>query len=239
MTAGHPHPSARVCAPLHGARLALSGAAAALALVAAGFAANEAAVIRSLGGTQSGFLIGLTQAGVSLPMSRSLAGQTALLDRCAQVQLAWMAGPLGQPDRERAARACLDLAERALAASPSLPIGHLAVAVSSYHLGGLAAAQAALALSQGFGPNEGWVAERRVDFGLRLFADLDGPARAALARDVVLLASQGRSLPVLADRYLRHPEARAWLAQVIGTAPAESQGAFLRAVASRQGMGGT
>lgn len=100
-------------------------------------------------------------------------------------------------------------------------------ALSSALLGKTELLNTALVASQRVGPNEQWIARRRVEIAEMFLASLDTTALTAHDRDLTLLAGSYRGVRYLARRYVTNPDFRSRITTVVEKLPAEQQRMFL------------
>lgn len=138
------------------------------------------------------------------------------------------------------ANSCLETAERALVETPSLSYGQLVASIAHFALNNPGAARLTLERSQSLGPNEQWIAERRVALAEVHYDDLGAYARAGHLADLGLLAQSRRGIRSIAARYVANPAFRERVTDVVETLPIEIQRRFVsivRAEARNIGVG--
>jgi len=91
---------------------------------------------------------------------------------------------------------------------------------------------AALLNSYEFGPAEQWIAELRVPMAERGMASLDAQALNGHLNDLGLLVQSRRGIKSIARRYVRDPDFRGRLTDVVETLPQSAQQRFLRTLKS-------
>lgn len=129
--------------------------------------------------------------------------------------------------RLSAAQGCSDYAQRVLGKMPYLGFAHLVEAQAQATLGNAGAMNAALAASVLGAPNEGWLAERRLQLAIEEFNALDQAGAAALRADIGVLFLSPAHVEGLAQTYLRSPQMRDLLTAVAEEQPATVQRRFL------------
>lgn len=100
-------------------------------------------------------------------------------------------------------------------------------ALASALLGKTELLNTALVASQKVGPNEQWIARRRVEIAEMFLVSLDAAARSAHDADLTLLAGSYRGVRYLARRYVTNPDFRSRITTVVEKLPADQQRMFL------------
>jgi hypothetical protein len=126
-------------------------------------------------------------------------------------------------------RACLDIARNNISAAPASSNDWLIASSLAGQLGDADRSRAYLARSVATGPNEEWIAERRI----RLAA-ADQPAdpaiTALLDQDLAMMLQSNRGIQQLAEIYVYDAAMRARIADVAETVPPFYQNRFLLSV---------
>jgi hypothetical protein len=123
---------------------------------------------------------------------------------------------------------------------PSHSYGYYIEALARFALGEADMAVAALERSQAVGPNEQWLAERRVGVAETHYAALEAYAGTGHLADLALLAQSRRGIRSIAARYVANPDFRERVTAVVETLPDEIQQRFVavvRAEARTMGAG--
>jgi hypothetical protein len=132
--------------------------------------------------------------------------------------------------RHRVAQQCLILAQTLLAEAPSLSFAHLVVAQAAAVLDQFETLQIALVSSEATSGELVWMAQRRTSLALPKLDRLSHTAQASLFRDIARLAQSSVGRPALADIYLRNPDWRAQIVEVIEGLDEETQQRFVSIV---------
>lgn len=174
------------------------------------------------------------------PVPPSIFGANVALEICDETmsRLSFQLAPTAR--RTAVANSCLTSAQQALSGAPSLSYGHFVAAIAHFALDDTDAALLALERSQSLGPNEQWIAERRVSLAERHYDDLQNYARTGHLADLALLAQSRRGIRTIAARYVANPDFRERVTAVVETLPVEIQRRFVsivRAEARTIGVG--
>lgn len=162
--------------------------------------------------------------------ARSLRGQRAQLEACDRALRGPFAALQTDDRRARLARRCADLAGAILARAPTLGLAHLVRAEAALARADPSGFSQAITLARRTAPAEGWLAARRLDLALPVWADLSEMARRAVGADAALLIAAPRYRGAMAQRWHTDPPIRRVLALAAGTLPPGAQRAFLHAV---------
>lgn len=160
---------------------------------------------------------------MSLPAlrPRSLRLQQRLLMGCDDMLVSPHLTLASQLAQERIIDSCLGVSEAVLRNAPTSSLAYL-VQAEAWHRRGAESA----AVLQGYkqsvalGPNEAWLAARRLRFGVPLKATFGAQAMALIQQDFQLVASAAPYRPLITQLYLAQPPARGWVrAQLAQLAP--------------------
>lgn len=134
--------------------------------------------------------------------------------------------------QNRVRTVCIDTADTVLAAAPSMSLAYLVRTQAMVHAGQPRAAIDALVLAERTGPSLTWMAARRIELALAIFAHLDPPARAALRRDIGRMFDTHADARRLAWRYRAAPTqaARSFIVDTVEGLPERAQGRFITAL---------
>ena len=202
-------------------------------LMAAGrLLANETAVIFRPGEEEPGFAERIAVLS-RLPFLSAYA-QGALLTDCHQALNSTR--NLVRPRNETAGltSACETVAERAIGSLPTHSFAWLVAAEARAATGNIAGVNAALALSRNTGPNEGWIADFRVALAETYLDRLDAGNRAGHDRDIKLLVASTDRIRLVGQRYMRDPDFRKRVTDIVATMPADHQRRFLTVIRNQQ-----
>jgi len=174
------------------------------------------------------------------PVPPSIFGTNVALEICDETmsRLSFQLAPTAR--KSAVANSCLETAEQALSEAPSLSYGHFVASIAHFALDNSGAARDALERSQSLGPNEQWIAERRVSLAEIHYDALDDYVRAGHLADLALLAQSRRGIRSIAARYVASPDFRERVTAVVETLPVEIQRRFVsivRAEARTIGVG--
>ncbi|WP_114287881.1 hypothetical protein [Candidatus Halocynthiibacter alkanivorans] len=164
----------------------------------------------------------------------AISSQVRLMNRCYAGQTSLGARMYPEPGREALALSCLLLAQKILAASPSMSVAHLAAAVSYSRLGDQDGFDRALILARQTAAFEGWLASRRMDISIGAFDQLSDAAKEGFERDVTVLLGEWSTRKVVADRFVRFPAVQDAVLQAAGQQPSQVQNKFLNEVRKRR-----
>lgn len=137
------------------------------------------------------------------------------------------------------AQSCLETAGTAISQMPGHSYGYYVGALAHYALGDAETALGSLKRSQAIGPNEQWLAERRVALAELHHADLEDYAEAGHLADLALLAQSRRGIRSIAARYVADPSFRERVTAIVETLPDEIQQRFVSVVRAESGKIGT
>jgi hypothetical protein len=163
----------------------------------------------------------------------AVSSQVRLMNRCYDGQTSLAARLYPETGREALARSCLSLAQKILAASPSMSVARLASAVSYLRLGDQAGFNGALILARRTAASEGWLASRRMDLAIGAYDQLSAEGREGFERDVSVLLNEWNTRSFVVDRYVRFPAAQDVVLLVAGQQSAQVQNIFLKEVRIR------
>lgn len=221
--------------PLPIIRVLIVVVALAVALLAAAMLPREyrAAMLGQRGpAAQVEQLVAATPFEVALHPAFSLRGQRAQLEACDRALRGPFAALQTADRRARLAWRCADLAGAILARAPTLGLAHLVRAEAALVRADPAGFSQALTLAQRTAPAEGWLAQRRLDLALPVWADLSAKAQGAVGADAALLIAAPRYRGAMAQRWHAEPQIRPVLVSAAKTLPPGAQRAFLHAVKS-------
>lgn len=165
-----------------------------------------------------------------IPEAYSLRSERIVLNACRRAITATFAKLQPTVLRNRVSRNCAELSGRIGRAEPSASYAHYVRSLALFEQRDIAGFNLAFSLSWKTGPNEGWIAKRRFTLGERGLDMLDTPASVMHARDVALLVSSQRGLPLVAKSYVGEPASRDRLTAIVETLPEQVQRRFLSAV---------
>lgn len=131
---------------------------------------------------------------------------------------------------ERFAVACRNYSQAVAASMPTNSFAWLVLANASHALGDMPSMNRALELSQMSGPNEQWLAERRVALAEDNFDSLSDAARTGNTRDLAMLATSYRGVKTIATRYVTDEAFRNRITTIVSELPVEVQRRFLSSV---------
>jgi hypothetical protein len=136
----------------------------------------------------------------------------------------------GSPSAEaldNLSRACQAIAEAIVALSPLSSNAWFIAASFAARSGDFARASRYLDLSYRTGPNEQWIAERRVLFAYPLRDELDPSLKGKIDQDLALLLRTNQGVETLATRYVNDPAMRDHLVDIAVTLDPDTQSRFL------------
>jgi hypothetical protein len=171
-----------------------------------------------------------------LPRPRSWARQQMLLKECDDLLASPFARLSAPVAVERVVGACSDLASDVLGAAPTSSIAHLVHARALGLQNADDDALQAFVKAWTFAKSEGWLAARRLRFGLALVGEgqpvdmLD----TVLTADVLLVLGTSRYRSFLADIYETNPNLRGWLSDAMTEASDFEKRRFLEDVRERR-----
>lgn len=164
------------------------------------------------------------------PVPPSIFGTNVALEICDET-MSRLSFQLAPTERKSAvAISCLETAQYALSGAPSLSYGHFVASIAHFALGNAEPALLALERSQALGPNEQWIAERRVGLAEVHYDALGDYAGAGHLADLGLLAQSRRGIRSIAARYVANPQFRERVTAVVETLPVEIQRRFVSIV---------
>jgi hypothetical protein len=131
---------------------------------------------------------------------------------------------------ERFAVACRNYSQAVAASMPTNSYAWLVLANASRALGDMPSMNRSLELSQLSGPNEQWLAERRVVLAEDNFDELSDAAKTGNARDLAMLATSYRGVKTIAKRYVTDEAFRNRITTIVSGLPADIQRRFLSSV---------
>lgn len=211
-------------------RLLLAVSCFGVAVIAIQFLFQEAQGVQRDAANPARTFLRANSVAPTFPNPRSWPRQQALLKECDDTLSSPFARLAVPAARERVVASCLELAEAVQASSPTASLPHL-IEAQALHLRNAAPerAQAAFVQAQALAPSEGWLAARRLRFGVPIWADLrDAQAmQSALAADVQLIVAIERFRPLLVDIYEKQPKRRDWLLAAMTNASDQDKRRFL------------
>lgn len=172
------------------------------------------------------------------PVPPSTFGTNVALEICdeAMTRLLFHLAPSAR--KSAVANSCLETAETSVSQMPSHSYGYYVEALARFALGETEAAIRALERSQAVGPNEQWLAERRVALAETHYGELDSYEEEGHHADLALLAQSRRGIRSIAARYVANPGFRERVTAVVETLPNEIQQRFVNLVrAEARSMG--
>lgn len=172
------------------------------------------------------------------PVPPSTFGTNVALEICDETmtRLSFYLAPTAR--MSAVAHSCIETAGTAVSQMPSHSYGYYIGALAHYALGEVETAVAALERSQAVGPNEQWLAERRVALAELHYATLGTYAGAGHLADLALLAQSRRGIRSIAARYIASPAFRERVTAIVETLPEEIQQRFVTVVrAEARNMG--
>ena len=208
----------------------------ALSAIAALFALSEYRAFLQWSVPPSDLVAGVPREGMVWAPARSIRTEDEQMAACIRAYQSVMYRLADDEQRAALANACFLRAGAILDASPTRSAAHLARAMSAEERGDTWAALDRLRLSAATGANVGWLAYRRVRFGLALLdthSDNAGFANRVLPlieADVVVLATEPSLTPALASLYVTNEAAQDWMTALVEQQPPEIQRAFLARV---------
>jgi hypothetical protein len=175
-----------------------------------------------------------------VPVPPSTFGTNVALEICDQTmtRLSFYLAPTAR--MSAVANSCIETARTSISQMPSHSYGYYIEALARFALGEADMAVAALERSQAVGPNEQWLAERRVGVAETHYAALEAYAGTGHLADLALLAQSRRGIRSIAARYVANPEFRERVTAVVETLPDDIQQRFVavvRAEARTMGAG--
>lgn len=164
------------------------------------------------------------------PVPPSIFGTNVALEICDETmnRLSFQLAPTAR--QNAVANSCLETTSQALSETPSLSYAHFVASRAHFALGDQGAALAALERSQSLGPNEQWIAERRVALAEVHYGALGDYAQAGHLADLGLLAQSRRGIRSIAARYVANPDFRERVTGVVETLPVDVQRRFVSIV---------
>jgi len=165
--------------------------------------------------------------GLKPLLAFSIRADYAAIDTC--MHLTNSVGALLLPSSERVRRAqwCQNLTETILETSRQNAYAWFALANFAHISGQAELLNHALEQSYATGPNEQWIAEQRVVLAEKGVAALSDAALRGHLRDMAVLTQSKRGIRAIADRYLRDPDFRGRITNIVENLPAEDQRRFL------------
>ncbi len=161
----------------------------------------------------------------------SIEGKYLAMDSCEESLAVNMAAAMLTDAYNATAQACLDQADAILSQSPSFAIAHLVRATALDALDGdRADVRAAVLASAATAPGSAWMALDRLRIMIPEFEAADPDLRGVMAQDVMMAALAADGAPVLAELYVRHPEIRTFVTEVVETLEPRVQRRFITAV---------
>lgn len=194
--------------------------------------ANETAVIFRPGAEEPGFVEQV--AVLSRRPFLSAYARSALLTDCHQALNSTR--NLVRPRNEMAGltSACETVAERAVVALPTHSFAWLVAAEARAAAGNTGGMNAALALSRDSGPSEGWIADYRITLAETYLDHLDAGNRSGHDRDIKLLVASTDGIRLIGERYMRDPDFRRRVVDIVATMPASHQRRFLTVIRNQE-----
>lgn len=164
------------------------------------------------------------------PVPPSIFGTNVSLEICEEAMsgLGFFLSPRAQI--EAVAGNCAATAREIGATMPGLAYAPYVEAIAFFALERPDQAAAALIRSQEIGPNEQWIAERRVALAELHYDSLGAYAEAGHLADLELLAQSRRGIRSIASRYVSSADFRERVTAVVETLPSEVQQRFVTLV---------
>lgn len=148
-----------------------------------------------------------------VPMSA--VTQVRQLSQCDDILATNLAITAGAQTVDKIAKACTELAEQILNGTPTLSIAHLVRAWGLHEIGDTQRAENSFLAARITGPNEGWLAARRLrlffDMGLSSHLDVQQAAQ----MDAITVLQDRNYNALLPQLYVSHPDLRDWLKTAI------------------------
>lgn len=174
--------------------------------------------------------IGLSETELDKP-------QIGLSQQAAQDVLHWCHQQLSPPASlvktsaglSALARQCFAVSQKVLAPMPSHSHGLFVAAIAEHHLGNRQSSRDLFIKSVSLAPNEGWLAQRRVAFAFQ-----SGGALLADQSDIGVLLTTQSGAELLTGYYVRHPETRTEITQLVSAASAPDQHRFVNLLRIRK-----
>lgn len=166
--------------------------------------------------------------GIKPPLAYSIRADYASIDTCLHLTNSVSALLLPSSERLKRAQWCQNLAKKILETSKYNAYAWFALANFAHISGQAKLVNQALEQSYGTGPNEQWIAEQRVPLAEERVATLSDAALQGHLRDLAVLTQSKRGIRAIAHRYLRDPDFRGRITNIVENLPTEDQRRFLR-----------
>lgn len=162
--------------------------------------------------------------------------QRMVLDDCFAASRSLLLRAAPSTTRDRLLVHCAAVANEITAAAPSQSYAWFVKAVMAAEQGKTDALNASLVRSHATAPNEGWLAEARIDLAELNFARLGADAVAAEARDIGVAIAGWRVSRNIVTQYAENAPFRGRVDAVLASVPPAAQVRFIAAV--RDGLSG-
>ncbi|HTJ57467.1 MAG TPA: hypothetical protein VL418_07895 [Devosiaceae bacterium] len=160
----------------------------------------------------------------------SLDAERQVLNACVRAMKSAYGRILPRPERGNLTSHCLELAEQVVANNPSSAYAWYVEALAAAGDGNFTLLSDALMRSEQLAPNEEWLGTVRDELAEANLDHLTPDARAANDRDLAMLVSSMTGLAAIGARYIRDPDFRERIKEIVEQLPAADQRRFIGAV---------